>query len=68
MISTNLDPEVAEYPDSAKVGIWIGDEGRFFRATDAVEHAGPDSRSGSFGSTGPPPDPATSHSHGTTFG
>jgi hypothetical protein len=42
MISTNLDPEVAEYPDSGKVGIWIGDEARFFRATDAVEHAGPD--------------------------
>ena len=42
MISTNIDPEVAEYPDSGKVGIWIGDEGRFFRLTDAVEHAGPE--------------------------
>ena len=42
MISTNIDPEVAEYPDSGKVGIWIGDRGRFFRVTDALEHAGPE--------------------------
>jgi hypothetical protein len=42
MISTNIDPEVAEYPDSGKVGIWLGDHGRFFRVTDAVEHAGPE--------------------------
>jgi hypothetical protein len=37
-----VDPEVAEYPDRGKVGIWIGDKGRFFRVTDAVEHAGPE--------------------------
>jgi uncharacterized cupin superfamily protein len=42
IISTNIDPEVAEYPDSGKVGIWIGDHGRFFRVVDAVEHAGPE--------------------------
>jgi uncharacterized cupin superfamily protein len=42
MISTNVDPEVAEYPDSGKVGIWIGEQGRFFRDADAVEHAGPE--------------------------
>lgn len=42
MISTNIDPEVAEYPDSGKVGIWIGDQRRFFRVTDAGEHEGPE--------------------------
>ena len=42
MISTNIDPEVAEYPDSGKVGIWIGENGRFFRTADALEHAGPE--------------------------
>ena len=42
MISTNIDPEVAEYPDSGKVGIWIGNKGRFFRVTDAFEDAGPE--------------------------
>ena len=41
IISTNIDPEVAEYPDSGKVGIWVGDQGRFFSVADAVEHAGP---------------------------
>jgi len=42
MVSTNIDPEVAEYPDSGKVGVWIGEHGRFFRVGDAVEHAGPE--------------------------
>ncbi len=42
IVSTNADPDVAEYPDSGKVGIWIADEGRFFRTRDAVEHAGPE--------------------------
>ena len=42
IVSTNADPDVAEYPDSGKVGIWIDERGRFFRAGDAVEHAGPD--------------------------
>jgi len=42
IISTNADPEVAVYPDSGKVGIWIGEDGQFFRAADAVEHAGPE--------------------------
>ena len=36
------DPDVAEHPDSWKVGIWIDERGRFFRSADAVEHAGPD--------------------------
>jgi uncharacterized cupin superfamily protein len=42
IVSSNRDPDVAEYPDSGKVGIWIGEKGRFFRIGDAVEHAGPD--------------------------
>ena len=42
MVSTNIDPEVAEYPDSGKIGFWIGEHGRFFRVGDAVEHAGPE--------------------------
>jgi uncharacterized cupin superfamily protein len=41
IVSTNADPDVAEY-DSGKVGIWIGGQGRFFRVEDAVEHGGPD--------------------------
>jgi hypothetical protein len=41
IVSTNADPDVAEY-DSGKVGIWIGGQSRFFRAGDAVEHGGPD--------------------------
>jgi uncharacterized cupin superfamily protein len=42
IVSTNVDPDVAEYPDTGKVGIWLGEHGRFFRVEDAVEHAGPD--------------------------
>jgi uncharacterized cupin superfamily protein len=41
IVSTNADPDVAEY-DSGKVGIWTGGEGRFFRLEDAVEHGGPE--------------------------
>jgi uncharacterized cupin superfamily protein len=41
IVSTNADPDVAEY-DSGKVGIWIGGSGRFFRVEDAVEHGGPE--------------------------
>ena len=42
IVSTNADPEVVEYPDSGKIGIWIAGKGRFFRTRDAVEHAGPE--------------------------
>jgi uncharacterized cupin superfamily protein len=42
IVSTNVSPEVAEYPDTGKVGIWLGDRGQFFRVEDAVEHAGPE--------------------------
>ena len=40
IVSTNVEPDVAEYPDSGKVGIWVNGQGRFFRVDDAVEHAG----------------------------
>ena len=43
IVSTNADTDVAEYPDSGKVGIWVKGQGRFFRVDDAVEHAGPES-------------------------
>jgi uncharacterized cupin superfamily protein len=41
IVSTNADPDVAEY-DSGKLGVWIGGDGRFFRLEDAVEHSGPE--------------------------
>jgi uncharacterized cupin superfamily protein len=43
IVSTNVDPDVAEYPDSGKVGIAAsGANWRFFRKADAAEHAGSD--------------------------
>jgi len=42
IVSTNADPDVAEYPDTGKVGIWLDERGRFFLDEDAVEHAGPE--------------------------
>jgi uncharacterized cupin superfamily protein len=41
IVSTNADPDIAEY-DTGKVGVWIGGSGRFFRVDDAVEHSGPE--------------------------
>ena len=35
-------PDVAEYPETGKVGISIGGSYRFHRTGDAVEHAGPE--------------------------
>jgi uncharacterized cupin superfamily protein len=42
IVSTNADPDVAEYPDTGKVGHIVGGELRVHRAADAVEHAGPE--------------------------
>jgi uncharacterized cupin superfamily protein len=43
IVSTNADPDVAEYPDSGKIGVVGSDAGwRFFRRGDAAEHAGPE--------------------------
>jgi uncharacterized cupin superfamily protein len=42
IVSTNADPDVAEYPDTGKVATGAGGEQRFYRVADAVEHAGPE--------------------------
>jgi uncharacterized cupin superfamily protein len=42
IVSTNADPDVAEYPDTGKVATRAGGEQRFYRVADAVEHAGPE--------------------------
>jgi uncharacterized cupin superfamily protein len=42
LISTNADPDVAEYPSSGKLAAIVGGEHRYHRARDAVEHAGPE--------------------------
>ena len=43
IVSTNVDPDVAEYPDTGKLGIGAdGSEWAFFRRDDTVGHAGPE--------------------------
>jgi hypothetical protein len=43
IVSTNADPDVAEYPDTGKIGIITqGGDWQFHRQADAVKHAGPD--------------------------
>ena len=42
IVSTNADPDVAEYPDTGKVAATSAGEPRYFRTADAVEHAGPE--------------------------
>jgi len=43
IVSTNADPDVAEYPDTGKVGIITqGGDWHCHRRADAVEHAGPE--------------------------
>jgi uncharacterized cupin superfamily protein len=37
-ISSNLDPDVCEYPDSAKVGVWVKDYGYLTRSDAAVDY------------------------------
>jgi uncharacterized cupin superfamily protein len=40
MVSSNADPDVAEYPETGKVGIITdGRTWEFFRREDAAEHA-----------------------------
>jgi uncharacterized cupin superfamily protein len=40
MVSSNADPDVAEYPETGKVGIITdGNTWEFFRRDDAAEHA-----------------------------
>ena len=42
IVSTNADPDVAEYPDTGKLAAIVAGQHRYHRADDAVEHAGPD--------------------------
>ena len=42
IVSTNTDPDVAEYPETGKVATIVGRAERFYRAADAIEHAGPE--------------------------
>jgi uncharacterized cupin superfamily protein len=42
IVATNVDPDVAEYPDTGKLAAIVGGEHRFHRTADAVEHAGPE--------------------------
>ena len=42
IVSTNASPDVAEYPETGKVGINLGGEYRFHRTGDAVDDAGPE--------------------------
>lgn len=42
LVSTNADPDVAEYPDTGKVAAIVGGQHRYHRVDEAVEHAGPE--------------------------
>jgi uncharacterized cupin superfamily protein len=42
IVSTNADPDVAEYPETGKLAAVTGGSRRIFRTGDAVEHAGSD--------------------------
>jgi uncharacterized cupin superfamily protein len=42
IVSTNTDPDIAEYPDTGKLAAIVAGEHRYHRVGDAVEHAGPE--------------------------
>ena len=42
IVSTNADPDVAEYPDTGKLAAIVAGRHRYHRADDSVEHAGPE--------------------------
>jgi uncharacterized cupin superfamily protein len=43
IVSTNANPDVAEYPDTGKVGIITqGSDWEFHRRADAAQHAAPE--------------------------
>jgi uncharacterized cupin superfamily protein len=42
IVSTNVSPDVAEYPDTGKIAWIVDGDLHFHRASDAVEHAGPE--------------------------
>jgi uncharacterized cupin superfamily protein len=42
LVSTNANPDVAEYPETGKLAAVVDGEHRFHRVRDAVEHSGPE--------------------------
>jgi uncharacterized cupin superfamily protein len=42
IVSDNAEPDVAEYPETGKISTIVEGRHRYFRAADAVEHAGPE--------------------------
>jgi uncharacterized cupin superfamily protein len=42
IVSSNANPDVAEYPDTGKVAYVVNGQHHFHRVADAVEHAGPE--------------------------
>jgi uncharacterized cupin superfamily protein len=42
IVSTNVSPDVAEYPTSGKVATILDGDHRYHRAADEIEHAGPE--------------------------
>jgi hypothetical protein len=42
IVSANANPDVAEYPETGKVATIVDGKHTYHRASDAVEHAGPD--------------------------
>lgn len=42
IVAAHANPDVAEYPETGKLAAVIDGQHHFFRARDAVEHAGPE--------------------------
>jgi uncharacterized cupin superfamily protein len=42
VVSTNVSPDVAEYPETGKIATIVDGQHTFHRSADAVEHAGPE--------------------------
>jgi len=42
IVSTNREPDVAEYPETGKVGVVVGGELRVHRVAESAAHAGPE--------------------------
>jgi uncharacterized cupin superfamily protein len=42
IVSSNSNPDVAEYPETGKVAAIVDGAHRYHRTSDAVEHAGPE--------------------------
>jgi uncharacterized cupin superfamily protein len=42
VVSSNVSPDVAEYPETGTIAAVVDGQHRFHRVADAVEHAGPE--------------------------